>query len=357
MTIKPRAEIEVDRTHGGNLADEILDFSVSINPLGPPPEALDAYYRAVSKIAAYPAPYASRLEEKIAERLRIDPECVLVGNGTTQLIYVLARVLKPHAPCVVIPTFSEIANALIAASSLPHALVLDAARDFRFETRAISAAVESGADAIFVGRPNSPTGTGLTFEEATRVAHEASQRGTCCIFDEAFLDFADDDRSMARIAARDPRIIVPRSMTKIFAIPGLRLGYLVSHPDTTIRLRNALEPWSVNIVAEEVGLACLEAASEFIVRTRTLIAQERDRLTAALGKTPRVHVIPSLANFLMLRISDESASGEFARHLLTHRIAVRDLAALPGAGRGFYRIGLRTIGDNNLLLDAVNTWR
>jgi threonine-phosphate decarboxylase len=355
--MKPRVVIEVDRTHGGNLANGILDFSVSINPLGPPPEAVEAYHRAASQIGRYPAPYASRLEEKIAESLRIDPECVLAGNGTTQLIYLLARVLEPHAPHVVIPTFNEIANALIAASSMPNAIVLDAAREFRFERRAISAAIESGADAIFIGRPNSPTGTSLTFEEAEHVAQEASPRGACCIFDEAFLDFAADDRSMATIAAHDPRVIVLRSMTKIFAIPGLRLGYLVSRPDTIIRLRNALEPWSVNMVAEEVGLACLDVAPHFIAQTRRLVAKERDRMTAALEKNPRVHVIASLANFLMLGTNDETETGEFARYLLRHRIAIRDLAKLPGAGRGFYRIGLRAIADNDLLLDAVCNWR
>ena len=356
MTTRPR-DIEVDRSHGGNLDDGILDFSVSINPLGPPPEALEAYHRAVSQIGKYPASYASQLEERIAESLRIDPECVLAGNGTTQLIYLLARVLKLHAPHVVIPTFSEIANALTAASSMPRAIALDAARDFRFEPRAIGAALESGADAIFIGRPNSPTGTSLTFEESALIAQEASRLGACCVFDEAFLDFAADDRSMMTIAARDPRVIVLRSMTKIFAIPGLRLGYIVSHHVTIRRLRGALEPWSVNIVAELVGLACLEAAPEFIARTQTLIAQERDRLTIALGKNPRVQVIPSLANFLMLRINDEAEPGEFARHLLTHQIAIRDLAKLPGAGPGFYRIGLRSVADNNLLLDAAGTWR
>ena len=118
----------------------------------------------------YPTPYASRFEEKIAESLRIDPECVLAGNGTTQLIHLLARVLKPRTPHVVIPTFSEIANALVVASSTPHAIALDPAVDFPFESRVISAAIGSGADAIFIGRPNSPTGTSLTFDEAQRNA-------------------------------------------------------------------------------------------------------------------------------------------------------------------------------------------
>ena len=162
---------------------------------------------------------------------------------------------------------------------------------------------------------------------------------------------------MATVAAHDARVIVLRSMTKIFAIPGLRLGCAVAHPDTITRLRNALEPWSVNTVAEEVGLGCLEAAPDFLVRTRVLVAHERDRLTDGLGKTSRVDVIASQANFLMLRISDETESGEFARHLAKHRIAIRDLAKLPGAARGFYWIGLRTIPNNDLLLDAVNAWR
>ncbi len=359
MTVRPQlpAPIRIDRIHGGNIGHRILDFSVSVNPLGAPPEAIAAYHAAVARIGNYPAPYASRIENKLADSLHIDSKCVLASNGTTQLIYLLARLLSPQAPGVVIPTFSEIANALIAVSSTPRGIPLNPDRDFEIEADAIRRAFENGADAVFVGRPNSPTGTTLSYEDAIAIAHEASERGVWCVFDEAFLDFARDDRSLAKIAAHDSRIIVLRSLTKIFAIPGLRLGYIVAHHNTVQRLREGLEPWSVNVVAEEVGIACMEVAPEFVGRTRSFVAEERTRLCAELAPNPRLQVIPSVTNFQMIKITNEAAPGDFVRHLMASGIAIRNLSELPGAGPGFYRVGLRNRNANTLLIDAIATWR
>jgi threonine-phosphate decarboxylase len=281
---------------------------------------------------------------------------VLAGNGTTQLIYLVARVLLPRDPLVIVPTFSEIANALIAASTRPRAIALDAESGFRFDRDAISRGLEQGADAIFIGRPNSPTGTILSYEDALAVAREASRRRAWCVFDEAFLDFVSNGRSIVDIVANNPRVMVLRSLTKIFAIPGLRLGCVISHPDTVRMLRDVLEPWPVNIAAEQVGLACLENAPEFVRSTQKFIAEERARLIAQLAAHPRIHCFDSVANFMMIKIRDESAASDFARHLMTHRIAIRDLRTLPGAGPGYYRIGLRNRADNDLLIDAILKW-
>ena len=357
MITKSDSVIDTDRTHGGDVSDGILDFSVSINPLGPPPGAIDAYHRAASEIINYPPPYARGLETKIGHWLKVDPECVLAGNGTTQLIYLVARVITPRKPFVVIPTFSEIANALIAASSKPHAIRLDPRDHFRFDRSAISLALSRGADAIFVGRPNSPTGNMLSYDDALSVAREASHHGAWCIFDEAFIDFVSDGRSIVDAAAQDPRVIVFRSLTKTFAIPGLRLGCAISHPDTVRTLRDGLEPWSVSVTAQQVGSACMEDATDFVRNTQAFIAQERSRLVAHLAAHPQIQCFDSIANFVMIRIKDEAAATDLIHHLMEHRIAIRDLRSLPGAGPGFYRIGLRNRSDNDLLIDAIRNWK
>ena len=114
--------IRIDRVHGGNPSDGALDFSASINPFGPPRAALDAYHASVADIASYPPAYPRHLEAALAQWLGLEPEWVLAGNGSTQLIYLLARVLKPRFPVIVTPTFSEIANSLIIEGIEPRAL-------------------------------------------------------------------------------------------------------------------------------------------------------------------------------------------------------------------------------------------
>src|SRR5215470_16226271 len=111
--------IAIDRAHGGSAPSGCIDFSTSLNPLGPPAEAIQAYHEAVRSVSKYPPPYPHRLEARLAAWLSVDPETVIAGNGSTQLIYLTARMLRLHSPFVVIPSFSEIANALNAAGSSP----------------------------------------------------------------------------------------------------------------------------------------------------------------------------------------------------------------------------------------------
>ncbi len=351
------APLPIDRVHGGNLPREVLDLSTSINPLGPPPAALEAYHAAAESIAGYPPPYPRRLEAHLARWLGVGASNVLAGNGTTHLIYLLARVLAPRRPLVVTPTFSEIANALTAAGAAPRAAPARFENGFRIDRHALGRALADGADALFLGRPNSPTGTITGFEAAAEIARQCARAGACCVFDEAFIDFVPDARSVAELACGTPGLIVLRSLTKIFAIPGLRLGCLIAHRETAAKLRGAIEPWAVNSAAEPVALACLDGAGEFIRRTRELIARERVHAGAALARIPGLRVIPSVANFLMFRVENEREPGSFGRHMMKAAIAVRDLATLPGCGAGFYRVGLRLRAENERLIAAARAWR
>ncbi len=348
--------IPVDRAHGGNLPDGVIDFSASINPLGPPPEAIRAYHEAVASIAKYPAPYPQRLEARIAAWLGVDPETVIAANGSSQLIYLVARVLHLRSPFVVIPTFSEIANALIAAGSPPLPIQTRAESNFLFDQAWFEEPLTSGADAVFWGRPNSPTGRLLELDTTAAIARDCADHAAWCVIDEAFIEFADDPRTAATLVTSIPRLLVFRSLTKIFAIPGLRLGYLIGPVDFVRRLREVIEPWSVNAVAEQVAWACLDAADDFVPATRRIISEERHRLELALRRLPALRVFPSSANFLMFHIAGEHASGDLGRYMLRNGIAIRDLSGLPGCGPGFYRVSVRSRADNDRLVAAVSNY-
>jgi threonine-phosphate decarboxylase len=345
--------IPIDRTHGGSLPRDCIDFSTSLNPFGPPTEAICAYHEAARTISKYPSPYPRRLEERIAGWLDIDPETVIAANGSTQLIYLAARTFGLKSPSIVIPTFSEIANALISVGSDPAPISLKLEDEFRLESQALRHALGRGADAVFLGRPNSPTGTLIGLEEIATVGHECTRRGAWCFVDEAFIEFADDPRSASTLVAELAKLVVLRSLTKIFAIPGLRLGYLVGAVDFVRKLRDAIEPWSVNAIAENVALACLDVAQPFIAKSRKAIRQERSWLQRELLRLPAIRLFPSMANFLMFAVPGEPEPGYFGRYALSQGIAVRDLSALPGCGPGFYRVGLQSRPDNERLVSVA----
>ncbi len=349
-------KLAIDRTHGGDAPRGVLDFSASLNPLGPPPEAVAAYHEAAALIARYPSPYPHDLAARLARRHRVAPDNVVVGNGSTQLIHLLARTLRPLRPFVAIPAFSEFANAMIVAGAAPCATMAKRERGFAIEIEQIARALEQGADAIFIGRPNSPTGAMLSLGDAAEIAARCSSRGCWCVFDEAFIDFTGEEHSAIRLAAQEPRVVVLRSLTKMFAIPGLRLGYLVAGRDVARPLREAIEPWSVNVVAEHVGVACLEVAGDFAAQSRALIETERAHLAHALASIGGIHAFASSANFLMLEVAEHGRAVGFTQHMLSRGIAVRDLRDLPGCGPGMYRAAVRLREENEQLIAAARTY-
>jgi threonine-phosphate decarboxylase len=254
------------------------------------------------------------------------------------------------------PTFSEIANSLIVEGIEPRALNITSDHNFQLHPEAAIKCLRDGADAIFIGRPNSPTGTILKIDESAEIATACESRDCWCVFDEAFIDFVQDARSSVAFAEKNRKYIVLRSLTKIFALPGLRVGCVVGHPDTIGLLREAIEPWSVNAVAHHVSRACLEVADGFVRETRKFVSLKVARITDALSKLSGIHIFPSVANFMIMEVEDELIPGAFGKHMLEHGIRVRDLRGLHGCRVGLYRIGIRSKSDNDRFLQATRAW-
>ena len=353
----------IDFAHGGNVfavarhlgiaPEEILDFSASINPLGPPARVRPAVMAALDRAIHYPDDGALELKEALALHHRVSPDNITVANGSTELIHLLPRLFPQGRALIIAPPFAEYARALERCGWERDYFPLKEEAGFTLDIAGLRQRLQEGWDLLFLCNPNNPAGSVHPPHDIARVADLCRGTGTFLVLDEAFIDFCPE-ASAAGLLLSKPDAVVLRSLTKFFAIPGLRLGYSIAHPAVSRRLTDLREPWSVNVLAQAAGLAAL-ADTGFRQRTLTLIREEAAFLFTGLKAIPGLAPFPAAANYLLVRI--EAAHGLAAAvvrdRLLERRILIRDCANFPGLNAQCFRVAVRTREENLRLLDGL----
>jgi threonine-phosphate decarboxylase len=360
----PIVEHLVDREHGGDIYASarqarvdpaaIVDFSASINPLGPPGSARVAFQKSFADVLHYPDPYGAELKDALAKHHKMRPAEILVGNGSTQLIYLLCFALRPRNALVVAPAFSEQANALTLAGAKVTFLSLTADLDFKFCTEDFMAAWEKAPDLAFLTTPNSVSGRLIPSVEIEKMARIALLKRRFLVIDEAFIDFVEAE-SVKHLIRDNPYVIILRSLTKYYALPGLRLGYLLAHSRRVAQFAAYQEPWSVNGPAQKVAVACL-ADRSFGLKTDRWLRQERDFLSQGLIALKLFQPYPSSTNFLLVRIANNASAAGLRSFLLHRNILIRACDSFTGIGSDHFRAAVRQRKDNRLLLEALREW-
>jgi threonine-phosphate decarboxylase len=335
-------------------ATELIDFSASINPLGPPGPAREAFIESFGEISRYPDPYGEELKHALAARHGMDPAEVLVGNGSTQLIYLLCAALRPRKALIVGPAFSEYANALSLAGAQIRHLSFTANDNFQFSSERFMTAWEKDCDVVFIANPNSFTGRLIPKAVLEKLALAALARNSLLVVDEAFIDFVESE-SIKGLAGQNPYLLVLRSLTKYYGLPGLRLGYLLGQRRRIAEITAYQEPWSVNAPALNVALACL-ADRQFATRTDQWLAAERAFLLESLTAIDQCHSSESAANFLLVKIANGDAL-QLRSFLLRRKILIRACDSHPDLGRAYFRVAVRQRGDNRRLIAALRESR
>ncbi len=339
--------------HGGNIyavkrkfGKEVIDFSANINPLGLPAEVKKAIYMNFDKVLHYPDPEAKDVTRKIAEYQGINEENVLVGNGSVELIYLIMASFRPKTTLIPLPTFSEYERAARSVKSQIRFLRLKKKNDFKLQDTQVDK-----ADILFLCNPNNPTGN-LILEDYRIIDRLPAK---LIVVDEAFMDFLPDEKNHALIwkAQRSKKLVVLRTLTKFFALPGLRIGYLVAHKDVIGALRQNQPPWSVNALAQEAAAIAL-SNKEYINKTRSFIEKERKFLFDEITKIKELFPYPSVTNFLLIKIKDKDLSSSLlTERLLQRGVLVRECSNFRGLGDRFIRIAVRSHNDNSKLLKAL----
>lgn len=327
-------------THGGNVLAvarargwdwrEVLDLSASINPLGPSPGVRPAIEEALDRVALYPDPLVEQLTAALAEAWGIAPEQVLVGGGGTELVHFLARAGWNGPATLAVPVWAEFYRAF------PHALRVPVSEPDSWPQRGL----------LVVSQPGNPTGVSIPMEALKRAV--ASRDGPVLI-DESFIEFTRLESAVAWI--RDhPNVLVLRSLSKFYALAGLRVGALAASPDWIRRLQRKREPWRVSTLAEAAALAAVRDTVH-AERTRKLVEEERAWLLEELGKLDALRVLPGEANYL-LAYTDRPAA-EVCDWFLERKILLRNCSRLPGVDGEAVRFAVRTRPENERFLAAV----
>ena len=341
--------------HGGNVFRvarergwdwrEILDFSANINPLGVPGSVRRAMKESLEKICHYPEVGAPELCRAASAAWGVSENQIIAGNGATELLYFLARALKPRRVHLVLPAFTEYRRAL--ADCEVTVTRCRAAEDYAMPLPRIASDVRRyQPDLVLLTNPNNPTGGLMDPAELGHWLAEELPPGTRAILDESFLDFTRET-SLAKESARLPGLYVVRSLTKFYALPGLRLGCMIASEDNVRELEKVREPWQTSVLAEQAGVAALRD-NGYRRRSLELIETGRSRIEERLKRIEGLRAVPPAANFLLVHC--DCSVPDLQAFLLPHKILIRDLTNVEGVEGNAFRIAIRTHEENARLL-------
>jgi threonine-phosphate decarboxylase len=335
-------------------AREILDFSVNVSPLGVPAEIKAIWQELLAEVDRYPSVDGQGVARYYQERFDLDPDRVLAGNGSTELIYLTPRALQLQKVVVINPSFHDYSRASLAAEAELIPVELDPAAGFAPPDMAVLEKALARGDGFFLGNPNNPTGT--VFPRLTLLDLATTFPSKWLLVDEAFVQFLDqpDSVSLVKEEPQPANILIFHSLTKFYALPGLRLGAVVGHPDAISRLRSLKEPWSVNRVAEKVALKLIGCA-DYEDNVAQLIHQERPRVFSRIGEIPGFQAFEPAANFLLARWTQTNDLDDFLSFMLRSGIHFRDCRNFPGLEDNFFRMAIRQGEENDRVLKLMQS--
>jgi L-threonine-O-3-phosphate decarboxylase len=356
-------EISADRPlHGGNLVwaaqlanvspNNILDFSASINPFGPPASAIATLQTALADLNAYPDPTYSHLCQALSHFHQVPPDWILPGNGSAELLTWAGRDLAELSTTYLLtPAFSDYRRALNAfGAKITECSLGDLEL---FSATAVRSAVlldilipDSG---LLLNNPHNPTGQLFTRDSIAPYLDQFE----LVVVDEAFMDFLPpgEDESMIDWIQQHPNLVVLRSLTKFYSLPGLRLGYAIAHPERIQRWQQWRDPWSVNSLAAAVGSVVLQD-TPFQQQTWDWLTTTRPAFYQQLTNISGVRPLPSAANFFLVQ-SDHPVPDLQTRLLKHHQILIRDCLSFPELGDRYFRVAIRTAKENQRLVEAL----
>jgi threonine-phosphate decarboxylase len=333
--------------------EDIVDMSSNINPLGPPPGLLEHLKSNISAATRLPEVDSSETVKRFAGHLDIDPDRVLAGNGTTQFIHAMPHILEIRRATILGPTYSDYEDACNLAGVPFSRVTAKETTAFHPDLDRLERNIAQ-ADTVFLCNPNNPTGAYIDRAELKRLC--ARHPKTRFVIDESYLPFIDAGRAKSMLGSGLENVIVLLSISKIFAIPGLRIGFIAAPVEMIDHFRRYLPPWSVNTLAH-AAVAYLTAnegaVRSFIGNTRQFVDAQRWIFDGLVGRFTSFRFFPSSTPFFMVKLPAWTTAGNVRRHLAGEKILIRDCSNFAGLSDQFIRISLKSEKANRMLAEKL----
>ena len=370
MQKKPR------KLHGGDIYrhPDVIDFSVNTNPLGTPESVKRAVQESVAKIEHYPDVRCEALRKAISRFEQVNMEEILCGNGAAELFFAAVQAVCPQKALVIAPSFSEYEEALRSVGAEVEYYYLCEEDNFQIREDYVDKLSEE-IDMIFLCNPNNPTGVLLERKFILEVLKRCKEKNSLFVLDESFVDFVEEPENhtikdmlnivvildecflefldepnryeMSDLRGEYPNLLIIKAFTKIFSMPGLRLGYAISsNQDILEEMSWKLQQWNVSVPAQMAGVAALEKPKEYIRQTREYVSGQREYMRNIMKMMGYV-VFASKANYLFFK-----GRPGLEKEALEAGFLIRDCQNYEGLSEGFYRIAVRTKEENERLI----TW-
>jgi Histidinol-phosphate/aromatic aminotransferase and cobyric acid decarboxylase len=347
------SDIDAIEQHYHMKRENIINFSANVNPLGISKRLKDALAQNIDVIGRYPDRHYITLRKSIATYTGTDFNHILVGNGSTELISLVIQIKQPKNCLLLGPTYSEYERELeLARCHIAH-YNLKEHDDFQFNFTDFENKLSPTLDMIILCNPNNPTSTCIGKQDLEKLLNICKQYHILVMIDETYIEFAPqmENITAASFISRYDNLVVLRGVAKFFASPGLRLGYaLMGDLDLLNQINEQKNPWSINSLAEYAG-TIMFSDEEYITKTRDFINTELDFMYQALKKLPKLKVYKPIANFILVRLKNETASGkDFFEFCIKRGIMIRDCSTFHSLEGDYVRFCIMNTNDNRKLL-------
>jgi threonine-phosphate decarboxylase len=359
----PNHGIPADAAHGGRVyeaalrwgvePEDVIDFSANINPSGPPPGALSAIEKSLTSARLRAYPDSQAFVSAVSAKHGVSPDEIVPGAGTAALIFAVLRALLPTTVLLLEPGFDEYFRACAASRAIVLRRRLTEGNGFSPDFDEMARLINARqCELLILNSPHNPTGRLYPRNDLIALFGLARENRVSILLDEAFIDYAPQ-ASLLPIAVTTSRCVVLRSLTKFFAIPGLRVGYAVCSADLAAKVKEQIDPWPISSIALEAGRAAL-ADEEFEIESRRVNTQNREEFSAALREIGLL-VFPSDANFLLIRLP-RGCGADLALWLESSRILIRRCNSFSGLGDAYIRLAVRSREENLHLVSLIEAW-
>ena len=346
--------------HGGNIyciknpAISWLDFSANINPLGLSETVEKSIRDNIGGLVHYPDPSGRELKQAISQYYGVSDNSLVLGNGAAELMYVFFHSIETRNVLIPVPSFSEYERAAISGGARITYHYLRPENRFQLLKKEILAKLKE-TDCFIIGNPNNPAGNLVKRDDVRSFCEAGKAAGTFIVVDESFMDFVPGREEYTALGLEEEfdNLIILQSMTKFYAIPGLRLGFAVMDEKLARRLEMAKDPWNVNLLAQCAGTAAL-GDRVYQSRTRETVAANKEALYNSLKKIPGLKVFPPTVNFVMMDIRNTGlTAAALSLKLRESGILIRDCSNYPGLDEYYVRVAVRLNEEIEILVKGI----